>query len=41
MQSNVSQVEGLVPAMGNIKVAVQDVLIKHIDSEDYDRLVLG
>jgi hypothetical protein len=41
MQSNFSQLEGLVPAMGNIKAAVQDVLLKHVDGDDYEQVVLG
>lgn len=41
MQNNVSQVGGLVPAIGNVKAAVQDVLIQHINGEAYEDVVLG
>lgn len=41
MRVNLQQVEGIVPEMAKSQAALRMVLMKHLDAEQYDRVVLG
>ncbi|KAG6359788.1 hypothetical protein INS49_010840 [Diaporthe citri] len=41
MQGNLHQIGGVVPAISRSKAALQQVMQKHLDEEEYDKVVLG
>lgn len=41
MQSNLQQIGGVVPAINKSKAALQQVMLKHLDEEQYEKVLLG
>lgn len=41
MRGNLQQIDGVVPAITKSKSALQQVLLKHLDDEQYDSILLG
>ncbi|KAI3395800.1 hypothetical protein diail_883 [Diaporthe ilicicola] len=41
MQGNLQQIDGVIPAISRSKAALQQVVLKHLDEEQYDKLLLG
>lgn len=41
MQGNLQQISGVVPAINRSKAALQEVMLKHLDEEKYDKVLLG
>lgn len=41
MQGNLQQIGGVVPAISRSKAALQQVVLQHLDEEQYDKLLLG
>ncbi|KAG8163808.1 hypothetical protein KVR01_005726 [Diaporthe batatas] len=41
MQGNLQQIGGVVPAITRSKAALQQVMLKHLDEEQYDKVLLG
>lgn len=41
MQGNLQQIGGVVPAISRSKAALQQVMQKHLDEEQYDKVLLG
>lgn len=41
MQGNLQQIGGVVPAISRSKAALQQLIQKHLDEEQYDKVVLG
>ncbi|KAL1864743.1 hypothetical protein Daus18300_007545 [Diaporthe australafricana] len=41
MQGNLQQIGGIVPAISRSKAALQQVVLKHLDEDQYDKLLLG
>lgn len=41
IKNNLQQTEGLVPKMASSSAALRSVLLRHLDEEQYDRVVLG
>lgn len=41
MQGNLEQIGGVVPAISKSKAALQQVMLKHLDEEQYDKVLLG
>jgi hypothetical protein len=41
MRSNLEQIAAIGPAMTRSKAAVQEVLLKHLDAEQYGNILLG
>lgn len=41
MQSNLQQIAGVVPAIKKSKAALQQVMLKHLDEEQYEKVLLG
>lgn len=41
VRGNLQQIGGVVPAITKSKAALQQVLLKHLDEEQYDSVLLG
>lgn len=41
LKSNLQQIGGVVPAITKSKAALQQVLLKHLDEEQYSKVLLG
>lgn len=41
MKGNLQQISGVVPAITKSKAALQQVLLKHLDDEQYESVLLG
>lgn len=41
MRANLEQAEGIIPEIAKSRAALQSVLMKHLDKEQYERVVLG
>lgn len=41
MKGNLQQIGGVVPAIIKSKAALQQVLLKHVDAEQYESTLLG
>lgn len=41
MQGNLQQIDGVVPAISRSKAALQQLMQKHLDEEQYDKVLLG
>ncbi|KAI9158591.1 kinetochore protein fta7 [Paramyrothecium foliicola] len=41
IQTNLQQAKGLVPQIAQSKAALQDLLLRHLESEQYEQVVLG
>ncbi|KAJ0124641.1 hypothetical protein J7T55_005981 [Diaporthe amygdali] len=41
MQSNLQQTDGVVPAISRSKAALQQVVLKYLDEDQYDKVLLG
>lgn len=41
MKNNLSQIEGVLPAIARSRAALQGVLCEHLDPEQYEQVLLG
>jgi hypothetical protein len=41
MQNNYKQVEGILPAMDETEASIRAALLKHIDPQRYEQVILG
>lgn len=41
LKGNLQQIGGVIPAITKSKAALQQVLLKHLDQEQYDGVLLG
>lgn len=41
MKSNLSQIEGVLPAIARSRAALQGTLCEHLDPEQYEQVLLG
>lgn len=41
IKGNLQQIDGVVPAIIKSKAAIQKVLLKHLDDEQYESVLLG
>jgi hypothetical protein len=41
IRANLQQAEGIVPEIAKSRAALQTVLMKHLDREQYEKVILG
>jgi CENP-Q, a CENPA-CAD centromere complex subunit len=41
MKGNLQQIEGVLPAIAKSRAALQEVLHKHLDAQQYEQVLLG
>jgi hypothetical protein len=41
IRTNLEQAQGLVPQIGRSRAVLRDILLRHLDQEQYEQVVLG